>query len=99
MSIKKRREIKAQAKRRARRMYFGQPVTNVCAGKENPMRHCYFVRYKPHRHEVEVTDRKGKFAWIDANVIFASHLHDYEAQEFFSPIWEAYFGNPEDAQP
>lgn len=71
-------------------MTFGDPVTNVCAGEQNPLRHAYFVRRKG--QYIELTDRKGKFWDMDPEVIFPGHLDSDECARRWAPIWEKRFG-------
>lgn len=69
---------------------FGDPVTNICAGDKNPLRHAYFV--KLHGISVQVTDKKGRFANFGREVIYPGHLPAEEAHRLFEPIWQARFG-------
>ncbi len=85
-------EIKGASQKRIRAISFGDKITNVCAGENNPMRHCYFVRYKAGPHVVECTDKGGKFGDYGADVIYAGHLPYSESSELFKPVWEAEYG-------
>ncbi|HAD32182.1 MAG TPA: hypothetical protein DCE77_11455 [Methylophaga sp.] len=85
-------EIKKIAKGRMKGISFGDPVTNVCAGELNPLRHCFFVDYKDRKHIAVCTDGKGKFADFDANVIYGGHLSYDESVRIFKPIWKAQYG-------
>ena len=69
---------------------FGDPVTNICAGDGNPMRHAYFV--KRSGGLIEVTDKKGYFSKIGKEVIYPGHISLEEAQRLFAPIWQKKFG-------
>jgi hypothetical protein len=90
--IQKRIEIKKATRKRVKHIGFGDKITNVCAGKNNPMRHCYFVRYKSTSHIVECTDKKGNFGDYGADVIYQGHLSYGESKELYNPVWEALFG-------
>lgn len=69
---------------------FGDPVTNICAGEDNPLRHAYFVKTKG--VFVQVTDKKGRFAYFGREVIYPGHIPKDEAKRLFEPIWQARFG-------
>jgi len=95
-------EMMEQAKARAIKFEFGQPVTNVCAGHPE-RKHAYFCQLVTksrksraglvHRtYLVKCTDRKGKFFDVGVEVVFAGHLTDDQCKELFSPIWEALYG-------
>lgn len=86
-------EIKEQSKQRMKRLKFGDPVTNICAGENNPLRLCLFVRYKARGHTAECTDGRGRFVDFDADVILAGHLKMDEAISLFEPVWEARYGS------
>ena len=84
-------------------MKFGDKVTNVCAGENNPFRKCYFVKRKTtsrkngygivHKSRfITCTDGKGKFGDFDPEVIFPGWLSKAEADEIWQPIWEKRFG-------
>lgn len=73
---------------------FADPVTNVCAGPNNPHRLGYFVRYA-RGGLIEMTDKAGAFWSADAEVIFAGHLEYSECERLFQPIWEKRFGPKE----
>jgi hypothetical protein len=83
--------IKKEAIKRVVRLRFGQPVTNVCAGDRNPMRHSYFV--KVDGNYVEVTDKDGAFSTFGVEVIYPGHLSIEKADELYKPFWEAQFGS------
>ena len=83
---------------------FGEPATNIAAGKNNPMRHAYFVEYKTKSHTnkygithsehlIRITDRNKKFWDVDAKVIYPGHLSEEESHKLFTPIWEAEYSN------
>lgn len=85
--------IKADSKKRVKKLYFGNKITNICAGDKNPMRLGFFVRYKSHNHLAEITDGCGKFGDYDADVIYPGHIEPDECKKLFEPVWEARFGN------
>lgn len=84
-------EIKKEAKKRTHNLKFGDAVTNICAGENNPMRHCYYVRNK--KDTVECTDKNGHFWDIYNKVIYPGHLNERECKKLFAPIWNATYGN------
>ena len=98
-----RQDIRTAAKERISNIKFGEPVTNICAGENNPMRHSYFVEYKIKSHKnrfgiihndhlVRITNGNKKFWDIDINVIYPGHLSKDECKKLFEPIWQAEFG-------
>jgi hypothetical protein len=82
--------LKNEARKRARAFVFGEPVTNVCAGEGNTLRHAFFVKKKG--DYVEVTDKQGKFCNFGVEVMFAGHLPIEEAEKLFRPFHEAQYG-------
>ena len=91
MSMQDRIDIKAKSKERIKALSFGDPVTNICAGENNPHRHSYFVAFKikSHRNKYDIihneylakcTDRKGNFWHTNIDVIISDHL-DYDKCE------------------
>lgn len=89
-NIDKRLKIFNDSKERMKKLRFGDAVTNICASRENPMRHCYFVERKA--HNAKCTDKNGSFWDIDIKVIYPGHLEDEKCQELFHPVWESQFG-------
>ncbi|MDQ0035048.1 hypothetical protein J2W30_002813 [Variovorax boronicumulans] len=88
---------------RMRALSFGDPVTNVCAGENNPGLHAFFVAYevKSHKngyglthksHWAKCTDKKGKFWNTDIDVVYPGHLDAATRSELFSPVWESLYG-------
>jgi hypothetical protein len=73
-------------------MKFGEPITNICAGFDNPRRHSYFVSSKKY---IKCTDKKGKFWETDKKVIVSGHISYEECEELYAPIWEEEFGRKE----
>jgi hypothetical protein len=71
-------------------MKFGEPVTNICAGDGNPLRHAYFVRRKG--KNIECTDKKGRFWLTDAEVVYPGHLNREYCDVLWQPIWERRYG-------
>jgi len=88
-----RSDIHKASKVRVKQIKFGEPVTNICAGEGNPMRHCYFVEYIRNngQHLAKCTDKKGKFWGIDFNAIHKLHLSADKCKELWEPVWQAYF--------
>ncbi len=84
------RAIKVEARKRVAALIFGEPVTNICAGSGNPMRHCWFVQSKG--DFACCTDRKGKFFDIGIEVVYPGHLTADEREKLFAPVWTARFG-------
>lgn len=87
-----RTRIKLESLERVRKLAFGEPVTNVCAGDGNPLRHGYFVRVLA--AQVEVTDKCGTFSKFGCEVIYPGHLTLDEAAKLYEPFWQAQFGSP-----
>ena len=85
------RQLTKEAKYRVSHLAFGQPVTNVCAGNDNPQKHGYFVRVIGDC--VEVTDKYGKFWTVGDRVIFPGHLDYEEMKRAFAPIHAALYGS------
>jgi hypothetical protein len=92
-----RARIKLESLERVRKLAFGDPVTNVCAGEGNPLRHAYFVRVLA--ATVEVTDKAGTFAKFGCEVIHPGHLAASEADKLFEPFWQAQYGSPTTVNP
>lgn len=84
--------ITRESRERVQGLTFGEPVTNVCAGEGNPLRHAFFVRVSA--DTVEVTDKKGQFARFGCEVIYPGHLSTEQAAELFEPFWQAMYGSP-----
>lgn len=89
--------------KRMRQLSFGDPVTNICAGKDNPLRLGQFVEYitksRRNRFGIVHTDRfarircsNGKFVDTGIDVIYPGHLSESECAELFAPVWQAKFG-------
>lgn len=91
MSFSERVRIKREARKRVVRFRFGEPVTNVCAGDGNRMRHAYFVKVTG--DYVEVTDKEGAFSTFGCEVMFPGHLSVEKAKELYQPFWNAQFGS------
>ena len=93
MGLKERAKVAKDAKLRMKKIKFGDPVTNVCAGESNPSRHGYFVKVKKVQNSTaaECTDKKGRFWSPDIKVIFPGHLDYEECERLYDPIWEAFF--------
>lgn len=89
-SFEDRINIKRESCKRMRNFRFGEPVTNACAGEGNPLRHAFFVKLKV--DNVQVTDKKDRFANIGCEVIYPGHLESDEAKRLFEPYWQAQFG-------
>lgn len=94
---------------RMRALTFGDPVTNVCAGENNPSLHAFFVAYeaKSHKnryglvhrsHWAKCTDRKGKFWNADIDVVHPGHLDATTRSELFEPVLRAQFGTKDAAK-
>jgi len=102
MGINERLAVLNSAKERIKKIEFGDPVTNVCAGENNPRRHAYFCKYfiKSHKNKYGIihndyhakcTDKKGNFWNAGIETIFSGHLDSEQCKELFSPIWEAHY--------
>jgi len=100
MSLEARLKIHEEAKARMLTIGSNQPVTNVCAGENNPHRHSYFqklvIKQHKNKHGIVFTDyyarchlRDGKGWNTDIKVIFPGHLSIEESRKIFHPIWEA----------
>jgi hypothetical protein len=92
-NIEKRWAIKDEARKRVRLLKFGDEVTNICAGEQNPSRVAYFVRLKNKGSEVECTDKKGSFWLTECSVIYPGNLDKAKCAELFQPVWDAEFGS------
>lgn len=101
--MKSRSEILEESKKRVREINFGDPVTNICAGLENPRRHSLFVEYVvktrnnlfgiPHSdYWAKCTDGKGSFWNTDIRVIFPGHLSYEKSTELYRPVHASEFG-------
>ena len=95
MNMQARVEIEKEARKRIVALSFGDPVTNICAGTENPMRHCYFVEDK--RRVARCTDKEGAFWDIGIDVIYPGHLNNAECSELFEPVWQSLYGDMPDS--
>jgi hypothetical protein len=91
MSFSDRCRIKDESRKRVLDLKFGQPVTNVCAGDGNPMRHAYFV--KVDGDYAQVTDKEGCFSHYANEVIYPGHLSIKKSKELYEPYWQAQFGS------
>jgi hypothetical protein len=87
-------EINKEATKRCRKMSFGDPITNICAGDKNPQRWCYFVRLQTINHSrcVVCTDKEGTFWDIGMEVIHPGHIFYDKCTELFEPVWESQYG-------
>jgi hypothetical protein len=103
MNLEKSLELLELSKVRVGNMNYGDLVTNVCAGEQNPRRHSFFCsfvkRTRTNKYDREhseyfakCTDRKGSFWQADINVIYAGHLQQSECEALFAPVWEAKYG-------
>jgi hypothetical protein len=90
--IESRIRIKKESRKRINKIKFGDEVTNICAGENNPMKHCYFVR-KIRKGVVQCTDKNGAFWDIGVDVIYQGHLSVDKCKELFDPVWEEEYGN------
>lgn len=96
-------ELHQSSLARIKAMKFGEPVTNICAGIENPHRLGYFVKLviKSHRnrygithkdYSAQITDGKGYFGDYGIEVIYPGHL-DYETCcKLFGSVYAAIYG-------
>ena len=102
-NMQARAEIKAASIERMKSLSFGDPVTNICAGENNPRRHSFFVAYKvnsrknrwgiTHReHSVNCTDKKGKFWDACVDTTHPGHLDAETCARLFEPVWQAEYG-------
>jgi len=84
----------------------GDPVTNICAGENNPHLHSFFVSYfvkvyknkagiKHRSHWAKCVDKKGKSGNFGIDVIYAGHLDFETRNKLFSPVWESRYGKKE----
>ena len=96
-------KILDEAKSRVSKLEPGQPVTNVCAGPDNPRRHSGFVEHKivPRKnrygvvhssHYARCGNGRGEQWDTDITVVFPGHLSVEECEKLYAPIWEAEFG-------
>ena len=88
-----RAEMMKEARNRAKGIAFADPITNVCAGNNNPTKRAFFVSAS--REFVKCTNKKGKFWDTAIEVIFPGHLTDAMCDELFAPIWGAIYGKKE----
>jgi hypothetical protein len=99
--IEQRLKIRQEAIERIKSLSIGDQVTNICAGDNNPMLHCFFVEYKKKSHTskfkvkhtehlARCTDKKGKFWNIGIEVIYPGWLDEKMRNELFGPVWEAH---------
>ena len=77
-------EMIQAATERVSNISFGDQVTNICAGDNNPTKRSFFVSAS--RGYVQCTDKKGKFWKTGIEVIFPGHLSDEKCEELFAPI-------------
>ncbi len=77
-------ELRKEAKVRVCKLKFGEMVTNVCAGENNPHRHGYFVQNIS--EDVECTDGIKEFWKTGCEVVFTGHLRCSECERIFAPI-------------
>lgn len=103
MNISERKRLNDAAIERVKAIQFGEPVTNICAGECNPLRHGYFVQMKTTHHKngfgitsserlARCTDRKGKFWDTGIDVIYPGHLPHAECAALFAPVHAAMYG-------
>ena len=82
---------------RVKKLQFGDPITNICAGDNNPRRHAYFVELHVserknkycivHKeYSVKCTDSKGKFWRTNPVVIYPGHISYKQARELYSVV-------------
>lgn len=90
-------DLKNEAKKRMRKLNFGDSITNICASEKNPDRLSYFVKYKNQHsrslryHLVECTDKKGGFWDAELVVIYPGHLQFDECEKIYAPLHAAHF--------
>lgn len=82
--------IRQEAKKRVSKLEFGDAITNICAGRDNPHRHSYFVQRK--KDSVKCTDKKGRFWETAIDVIYSGHLEYGTCEALFEPVWQANYG-------
>lgn len=83
-------EMMRSARERVSKLLFGDPVTNICAGENNPMKRSFFVSAS--RVHVQCTDKNGKFWHTGIEVVFPGHLSDEKCEELFAPIHNIIYG-------
>lgn len=88
-----RAEMKKAAITRVRKIEFGEAVTNICAGLNNPLRHSYFVRHNNNMRTAMCTDKKGAFWDIGIDVVYPGHLDADTCEALFAPVWQALYGD------
>ncbi len=87
MGLKAERQLFKGALKRVAKIKFGDKITNISAGEEHLMRHCYYVRGKT--AFVECTNGKGDFSDYSNTVIYPGWISQDESKELFKPVWEA----------
>jgi hypothetical protein len=101
--MKDRLDILNAAKARMKALEFGDPVTNVCAGENNPRKHAYFVQFvtksstnkwgiEHKEYHAKCTDKKGNFWNAGIETLYPGTLDEKTCNELFAPIWEAHHG-------
>lgn len=86
-------KIKHEADLRVKLLLFGDKITNICAGDNNPHRQAYFVKLK--KDDVNCTDGRGHFWDTRKEVIFKGHNISVEkCKELFKPVWIAQYLKP-----
>jgi hypothetical protein len=94
---------------RMKALTFGEPVTNICAGENNPHLHSFFVAYVVdsrrnrwglvHKsHWAKCTDKKGSFWKTGIDVIHPGTLDAETRTRLFAPVWEKNYGAPPTGQ-
>lgn len=97
------KQLHQESLERLKSLEFGQPVTNICAGENNPLRLAYFVSLDVKRHTnkygvihtehlAKCTDNKGKFWRTGIDVVYPGHLEIAECERLFAPVHAAMFG-------
>jgi hypothetical protein len=83
----------------------GDPVTNICAGDNNPCLHSRFVAYVVksyknrygvvHRdHWAKCKDKNGHISNTGIDVIYPGHLDAETRAKLFQPVWQERYGEP-----
>lgn len=92
-NLQARKDIKVESKKKRMKIIkFADPVTNIGAGNENPMRLLFFVNYRAREHIVSCTDGKGNFGDFNADVIHSQHLDYVKCKKLYAPVWQAEYG-------
>ena len=86
-NIKAMKEIREASKKRMRLIIFGDLVTNICAGDNNPNKFGYFIRCR--NGLAQCTDKKGNFWNTDITVIYPGHVGKNDCKTLFAPVWSA----------